>query len=109
MSITFDSVTLSNPSPVAEERDILINSVRLISGKKSIQASSVTAINVTFTCRTTSYSEITTLEGKIGTSGSLVIGTVTYTKCYISGFNYSEVDGVPNVWDYTVSFIQDTT
>src|SRR5574343_207417 len=109
MSITFDSVSLSNPSPVSQDRDILINHAILISGKRSIQASAQTAINITFTCRTTSFSEITTLEGKIGTSGSLVVGTTTYTKCYISGFRYNEVDGVPDTWDYTISFIQDTT
>ena len=107
MSVVFGSTTLTDPSPFDIGWPILINEVILMSGKHSIQASSATALNVSFKCQTTSATELSTLKGLIGSSGTLTIDGTSYTKCYISNFTYNEV--LPGVYDYTISFIQDTT
>lgn len=107
MSVVFSTITLTDPSPFDIGWTILINEVILMSGKHSIQASSATALNVSFKCQTTSATELSNLKNKIGSSGTLTIDGTSYTKCYISNFIYNEV--LPGVYDYTISFIQDTT
>jgi hypothetical protein len=107
MSVTFDSVALKNPEPFDIDRQVLINETVLLSGKRSIQGSSETALYVTFSCHTDTYSDVTSLKAKIGTEASLVIDSTTYTKCHIS--SWSEKQWAKDKWEYTVGFRQDTT
>lgn len=107
MTVVFDSVTLPNPSPFDVEVSVLINESVLLTGKRSVQASTATAIRVTFKCFPASASDVSTMKGKIGTSGTLSIDGTLYAKCYISTFSYYET--MPGQYTYTVGFIQDTT
>jgi hypothetical protein len=107
MTVSYNTVTLTDPSPFDIEWLPIINEVVLISGKRSIQASSATAIRVAFKCQTTSLAEITTLKGFIGSSYTLTIDGTSYMKCFISNLSYNEV--LPGLYAYTISFIQDTT
>jgi|WetSurMetagenome_2_1015567.scaffolds.fasta_scaffold224392_2 hypothetical protein len=83
----------------------------------------------TVACRTAAYAEYTALaalsgitgktvllNGKVsvqtlgGTSGTLVLGGMTYTNCMIehisaAGVSRSEL----GAWDFTVSFVKDTS
>jgi len=108
VTVTFDSVELMNPSPV---RKTVVGSLGL---------------EVTFTCLTDDYTDISSLLAKsghtsktvllsgktsvqsTGTVGTLSIGSDSYTKCSINGpVQVEEVS--PVWWRYTVSFVQDTT
>lgn len=107
MSVVFDTITLPNPSPFDVEWPVLINESVLLNGKRSVQASAESAIRVTFKCFPATASDVSTMKGKIGTSGTLTIDGTSYTKCYISTFSYYET--MPGQYTYTVGFIQDTT
>ena len=83
---------------------------------------------VTLNCRTTSYSEYSAVLAHAGictvtpllsertyvqqTSNqyTLVIAGTSYAKCAIKDISVAEVnDSMADVWDYTITFIQDTT
>jgi len=92
-------------------------------------AGTIYKFEVTVACRTTSYStyaalaalagvteKVVLLNGKTsvqtigGTSGSLVLNGVTYTNCYIENISAAEVSRSNlGVWDFTVSFVKDTS
>lgn len=90
----------------------------------------------TLRCRTTSFSAYTALTAKAGTTrqpgtcaigtvvengkvsvqsyggtlGTLVLNGVTYTNCYIQTISGAEVPRSNlSVWEFTISFIRDTT
>jgi len=107
MSITFDSVTLINPEEFDLETIVKTNEVTLISGKNSVQTTTQTFIKVSFRCMTQTYSDVSNLRGKIGSKASLVIDGTTYNNCAITGFKECQI--IPNVWEYEVSFTQDTS
>lgn len=107
MSVVFDTITLANPSPFDVEWPVLINESVLLTGKRSVQASSESAIRVTFKCFPASASDVSAIKGKIGAAYTLTIDGTSYTKCYISTFSYYET--MPGQYTYTVGFIQDTT
>ena len=107
MTITFDSVELKNPEPFEIDKQVLIGDTVLLSGKHSIQATTETAITCTIKCYSATKSDMTNLRAKIGTEGSLVVGSDTYTKCRIVA--WSESEWAKGEYSYTVSFKQDTT
>lgn len=107
MTVTFDGVELKNPMPFTINPQVLLNDTILLSGKHSIQGSTETAITCTITGYTATESDITNLQAKIGTEGSLVVDITTYTKCSISTF--SSKLWAKGEWTYTVGFRQDTT
>lgn len=107
MSITFDGVELKNASVFDDDLDVLTKVTTLLSGKRSVQASSEVGFTPKFRCYTTTYSDVTSLAAKVGSSGSLVIDSDTYTNCYISSFMRSEI--APGKWTYEVGFVRDTT
>ncbi|MBC2746258.1 MAG: hypothetical protein HF975_04480 [ANME-2 cluster archaeon] len=105
--ITFDGVELKHPEPFEIDPQVIVNETVLLSGKRSLQSSSETAVSVTIKCHTDTISDVTNLRAKIGTEGSLVVDSTTYTKCHISA--WSEVLWSKGKWEYTVGFKQDTT
>jgi len=107
MTVTFDSVELKNPMPFTINPQVLLNDTVLLSGEHSIQGSAETAISCTITGYTATESDITSLRAKIGTEGSLVVDSDTYTKCNIATF--SSRLWAKGEWMYTVGFRQDTT
>lgn len=107
MSVTFDGVTLKNPEPFELNHQIILADTVLLSGKHSIQGSSETAIEVTIKCHTDSIGDVTSLRAKIGTEGSLVVDSTTYTKCHISSWN--DIEWANGKWEYSATFKQDTT
>jgi len=106
MTITFDSVELKNPEIFSKAWGVITNQTLLLSGKRSVQASSELAIGVSFGCRTGTYSDVSNLRAKIGSAYSLVIDSDTYTNCYISSF--TEREWYPDEWEYDVTFVRDT-
>jgi hypothetical protein len=114
ISVTFDGVALSNPSPVNMGYSVLLNKRTLVSGKTSVQASPETAEQHRFRCTAeqaaedgTLPAEVTALLAKVGTKGSLVIGGKTVAGCYIGGItNIRMLNSVE--WEYEVEFIQET-
>lgn len=107
MSITFDSVTLVNPEEHDLETIIKTNEVTLISGKNSVQTSTATYIKVSFRCLTQTYTDVSGLAAKIGYKATLSINGTSYTNCVITSFKECQI--YPNVWEYEVSFTQDTS
>lgn len=107
MTITFDSVTLQNPEPFDIDRQVIVNDTVLLSGKHSLQASSETAILCKIKCHTETASHVSDLRAKIGTEGSLVVDSDTYTKCRIT--SWSETEWAKDKYEYAVGFSQDTT
>lgn len=107
MSVTFDSVTLINPEVHDLVTNVKTNEVTLISGKNSVQTSTQTYISVSFKCLTMDYTDVTNLKAKIGSKASLKIHGIPYTNCVITSFSDSQI--YPDVWEYNVSFTQDTS
>jgi len=106
MAITFDSVELTNPEVFEQKHNVLTKATTLLSGKTSVQSTSETHLTVSFRCLTETYSDITDLKAKIGSKYVLSIDGTTY-NCYISKFSEKEL--APGIYEYTVSFIEDTT
>lgn len=106
-TVTFDGIELKNPEPFDIDPQVLIKDTVLLSGKHSIQSASETAIACVIKCHTDSISDVANLRAKIGTEGSLIDGSDTYTKCHIS--SWKEVLWTKGKWEYTVGFKQDTT
>lgn len=106
MTITFDSIELKKPSPFNKTQVISIGDTVLLSGKHSVQSSAETALDVSFSCFTDSYTDVSNLFAKVGTVYDLVIEAEAARKCYISSF--SEIEDPPDHWKYTVGFKEET-
>lgn len=109
MIVTFDSLPVS----VIQEEEISttwsLNETTLLSGKTYIQANSETKFGRSFQCYTESYSEISSLLGKIGSAGTLIIDGTSYTNCYISPpFGYKEVIQGSGKYTYSIAFKRHT-
>lgn len=107
-TVAFDSVVLRSPEPFYMRRPTLTKEVVLLSGKTSVQTSPQAGLSASFRCTTEDFGDFTAIIAKIGTTASLVIGTSTYTNCVISGAP-TIVEKLPGVWEYEVSFVQDTS
>ena len=105
--VTFDSVELINPEPFDRDNNPIAKQTILLSGKRSAQTTTETALSVSFKCSTETYSDISNLEGKIGLQKTLAINGTDFTKCVITSFRKNE--WIPGKWTYEVGFIQDTT
>lgn len=105
MAITFDGVTLVNPSPYTSDYQPRTKETILLSGKRSVQSSTELGYHVSYSCFTLTYSNVTDLRAKIGAEASLVDDFGT-RNAYISAF--SVVEDPPDIWKYTVSFIGDS-
>jgi hypothetical protein len=96
---------------------------------ESMSAKAALSFECTLKARTATFTDISSLyalQGHIGvtklasgktriqttggTKASLVINGVTYTNCYISDLTWWEVPNARpfDVWEYTVSFVQET-
>jgi len=96
---------------------------------ENMSAKGALTFEVTLRCRTSTFSDITSLQalqGHIGTTlmmsgktkiqtsggtkGTLVLNGVTYLNCYIADLTHQEVqNALPfDQWDYTVKFVQET-
>jgi hypothetical protein len=107
-SVTFDGVALVRPSFPQFDREPLTTVTVLASGKRSVSGSDELGFEVTFTCYTDSLSDISNLRAKIGSPYTLVIDSTSYTNCYIKApWKERKLDN--NNWQYTVSFVRDTT
>lgn len=105
--VTFDSITLQNPEPFDRNDNPIANQTILLSGKRSVQMTTETALSIIFKCNTGTYSNITDLEAKVGLQKTLAINGTNFTKCVISSFTKKE--WIPGEWAYEVGFVQDTT
>ena len=106
MAVTFDSIELKIPSPFNKTPAIQIKDTVLLSGKHSVQSSTETALSVSFSCFTDTYSNVSNLFAKVGAVYSLVIGSEAARTCYIS--SWSEIEDPPGWWKYTVGFEEET-
>lgn len=106
--VTFDDVELKNPEPFDRDNNPIANQTILLSGKRSVQTTTETALSVSFKCSTETYSDISDLEAKIGLQKTLAINGTNFTKCVISG-NFRKREWIPGKWTYEVDFVQDTT
>lgn len=106
MTVTFGSIELKNPSPFNKTPAIQLKDTVLLSGKHSIQSTVETALSVSFSCFTDTYSDISNLWAKVGAVFSLVIGSEVARNCYIS--SWSEVEEPPGWWRYVVGFKEET-
>ncbi|MCK5431638.1 MAG: hypothetical protein KAJ03_02780 [Gammaproteobacteria bacterium] len=106
MTITFDSVALTNPTPFEEVHGITITETLLLSGKTKIQSSATHRKKVGFDCLTETYTDISNLRAKIGTKAILSIDGDT-CNAYITSFTETEI--YPNRWQYAVEFTEDNT
>lgn len=105
-TVTFDSITLIRPSPISKMPQIQIGDTVLLSGKHSIQSSTETALSVSFSCFTDTYTDVSNLFAKVGTVYALVIGSDASRNAYIS--SWSEIEDPPGWWTYTVGFKEET-
>ena len=105
--VTFDSVELKNPIIFDRDSNPIVNQTVLLSGKRSTQTTTETAISVSYRCSTETYSDVSNLKAKIGLQKTLTIDSTDFTKCSISSFK--EREWYPGKWEYEVGFIQDTT
>lgn len=105
--VLFDSVELKNPEPFDRNNNPIANQTILLSGKRSVQMTTETALSITFRCSTETYSDISNLGAKIGLQKTLAINGTNFTKCVISSFRKKE--WIPGKWTYEVGFVQDTT
>jgi len=59
---------------------------------------------------TKTFEGYTSVQSKGGTCGTLVLNGVTYTNCYIQSLSAAEVSQSNlGVWEFTISFVKDTT
>jgi len=105
-TVTFDSITLKNPSPFNKQPAIQLKDTILLSGKHSIQSTTETALSVSFDCFTDTYSDVSNLWAKVGAVYSLVIGSEAARNCFISG--WSEIEDPPGWWQYRINFKEQT-
>lgn len=106
MSVTFDSVALTQPEQFEEDHSPETEETTLHDGRKVVDINTNAGIRVTFTCNTAQLSDITALRAKIGTLGTLVIDGTSYTSCYIAGFRTKKIS--TTYYEYTVEFKQQT-
>lgn len=78
----------------------------LVSGYTHVALSTITSsFPREFDCYTEDYSEITTLIGDIGTFGTLVISSTSYTNCYISSLGaIKEIIRGSGKYTYSIKF-----
>lgn len=107
-TITFDGVALVRPSFPVFDRAPLTNTVTLVSGKRSVQTSAELGFSVSFTCVTDTLTDISNLRAKIGSPYTLVIDGTSYTNCYLQA-PWRETKLDDTYWQYSVSFVRDTT
>jgi hypothetical protein len=105
--IFFDGVKLQNPEPFDHNWNPIVNQAILLTGKRSVQGSTETALSISFRCQTGSHRHITDLKAKIGGPYTLEIDDVSYDNCYIVAIR--DTEWYPGEFEYTVSFVQDTT
>ena len=109
MTITFDGVTLVNPSTYTPDYQPRTKETILLSGKSSVQSSTELGYHVSYSCFTPTYSNVTDLRAKIGTKYSLVDDyNAGGINAYISAFSVTKIVSTPDYWRYNVSFIADT-
>ena len=108
--VYFDNIRLENPEPFWEDRSPVINATELLTGHASVQSTPDTftpSLRVAFRCQTTIHGNISLLLAKIGAPYTLKIDEFTYENCHISSFKENE--WYPGEFEYTISFVQDTT
>jgi hypothetical protein len=109
MTVTFDGSTVSVIRDTEISVDAPFKETTLLSGKVYIQASSEQRFARTFECYTEYFSEISALLGKLGSPGTLVIDSDSYTSCYIiPPIRYKEVIKGSGKYTYTISFVRHT-
>jgi len=107
MTITYNSITLTDASTFEDDPGIILTKTRLYSGKQYVNSSTETIFEPSFVCWTETYSEITSIRALIGSPYTLVIDSTSYTKMYIEKFKSKQY--APGKWRYEISFTQDTT
>jgi hypothetical protein len=105
--VIFDGVELRQPELFEEDIAVETSETRLLSGKISAQISAETGLAVTFNCNTKTLADITNLQAKIGTFGTLQIDSASYTNCYITTFKKKKT--TTEDYEYTVGFKRKTT
>ena len=108
VQVTFDGLPVS----VLREHEIVVSApfseTILLSGKVSIQALSEKRFARSYECYTEDMNEISNLLTKLGSAGDLVIGSETYSNCYIQPpFTYKEIIGGSGKYTYTINFVRD--
>ena len=113
MSVTFGAssssmVTLPRCQEEEHGYNVLTNETVLLSGKISVQASTVYGYNPTFTCVGTA-TERDSLVALIGSSGTLVINGTTHESMYIKSFGPAQMHPMSSYFTFRISFVKETT
>jgi hypothetical protein len=106
MTTTFNSITLSNPSPLSQIHQVRTTEHVLLNGKTVVQGVANYGTKFRFRCMTTSFAEITSHLGNVGSPYTLAVEGTNYTNCYITAFSITEA--TPTSWQYDVEFTRDT-
>ena len=108
MTVTFGSVLLPEASKLMETPEVILKETLLLSGRKSIQASTYTGFGASYSCVGT-WDQYQDLLDEVGSSGTLTTEAgESYTKCYISSIKVAETDA-PGYYEIKLEFRQDTT
>jgi hypothetical protein len=108
--VVFDGFTLDILERSEINVDFEFQETLILSGKTAIDALTETKFSRTYKCYTASFSDITTLLGKIGQPKTLIIDSTSYTNCYISPpFSYKEIVFGSGKYTYNITFKRDTT
>lgn len=107
ITATFDGVVLRDIQP-REGEDEAGTSKRLLSGYWHVQTSAVRPYQETLVCHTESWTDISAIRAKIGTTGRLII---TDTNDPIDLNNVIITGRIPwtswgKGWEYSVTFTQ---
>jgi hypothetical protein len=106
MTVTFDGQILSNASPFKNDRGIQVNETDLQSGELFVSGSTKKRFRPSFKCYTEDINELIALDSKIGTFGTLVIDSASYTNCMMTKF-VSDENGLGK-YPYEIAFTQHT-
>jgi hypothetical protein len=79
---TFDSVTLPHPR-VSIDYTANFSSATTNTGREAIQGSTAQNVRIKVQCMDCTLSEMLAIVAKIGTKGTLVLNTETFTNCMI--------------------------
>lgn len=111
VGVFFNSIELHNTRPSDYNWNPVTNVDRLLSDEQVVQAGTKKALSISFKCATDVHHDISMLKAKIGAVATLKIDDDSYTNCHISGFEEKDWGRVRHLgrYEYTVSFVRDTT
>lgn len=108
LSVSYDTVILSNPSQGAFDHAPVCNVKELVGGGRALQGHARIRRGWTFTCMADSEAEIWALDALMGQRLVLNInGTLYHGVMICKPFTHQQI--TPVLWVYTIGFEQELT